>query len=90
MITNQYMGYAHIDFEEKYWFGIYLDQQYRNRKLGNLFLNYTLLHDKIQNIDNIHLSVDSNNDIAIALYQKNGFIINKSTDAVIYMNRTII
>jgi GNAT superfamily N-acetyltransferase len=93
ILQEVYFGYTHIDYDSnsnKYWFGIYLDQQYRNRKLGNLFLNYTLLHDKIQNIDNIHLSVDSNNDIAIALYQKNGFTINKSTDAVIYMNRTII
>jgi len=82
---NKYFGYTHIDFYEKYWFGIYLDENYRGKKIGNLLLNYTLNHHKLINIKEINLSVDIDNERAIKLYKKNGFKIYNQTDSVYYM-----
>jgi GNAT superfamily N-acetyltransferase len=86
---NIYFGYTHVDFYEKHWFGIYIDDNYRNKKLGNLLLNYTLNSCKINNISDIHLSVDSDNEIAIRLYKKNNFIVNDVTGNITYMAKTL-
>ena len=43
-INQKYMGYAHIDYEENYWFGIYIDETYQNKKFGSLLLNYIIKH----------------------------------------------
>lgn len=89
-IKEIYFGYTHIDYvkdENKYWFGIYLDSFYHGLNLGNLLLNYTL---NFVNIDEINLSVDTNNEKAIKLYKKNGFIINeKSNDKIYFMNKKL-
>jgi GNAT superfamily N-acetyltransferase len=86
---NIYFGYTHIDFYEKHWFGIYIDDNYRNKKLGNLLLNYTLNCCKINNISDIYLSVDSDNEIAIRLYKKNNFIVNDVNGNITYMAKTL-
>ena len=78
--TSNYIGYAHIDFEDKYWLGIYIVSEYQNKKLGTLLLKYILQHEIVYKLDNIHLTVDKNNSYAIKLYQKNNFIITKEED----------
>ena len=83
---NKYIGYTHIDYEIDYWFGIYLDKDYRNKKLGNLFLNYTLLKTDIKQIK---LSVNINNEIAINLYKKNNFKIIETTNNNHFMTKNI-
>jgi len=83
-----YFGYTHIDYDNasnKYWFGIYLDEHYRGKGFGGLLLNYTLNHNKIKDISEIHLSVDIDNVYAVKLYQKNNFTIYKSIDRINYM-----
>ena len=83
---NKYIGYTHIDYETDYWFGIYLDKDYRNIKLGNLFLNYTLLKTDIKQIK---LSVDINNEIAINLYKKNNFKIIEKVNNNYFMTKNL-
>ena len=79
------IGYAHIDYDNndnnnKYWFGIYLEEEYRNKKNGDLLLKYLLSHNKLFNIDEIKLTVDIDNINAIKLYKNNGFdIVNTNT-----------
>jgi len=71
------IGYAHIDYyDNKYWFGIYLDKEYRDKKIGDLLIKYILNYNKILNINEINLSVDIDNTNAIKLYINNGFIMD--------------
>ena len=86
---DEYFGYTHIDYDnesKKNWFGIYLDQAYRGKKLGNLLLNYTI-HSC--NLDIIHLSVDADNENAIKLYIKNGFVIEQTKNDIHYCTKYI-
>ena len=78
IINNKYIGYIHVDYEEKYWLGIYIDNKYQQQKLGSLLLNYTLNHSKIIGVDKINLTVYVDNHTAINLYKKNNFKIIKT------------
>jgi perosamine synthetase len=89
-IKSGYFGYTHIDYDSasnKYWFGIYLNNDYRGKGFGGLLLNYTLRHNNIKDITEIYLSVDVDNFYALKLYEKNNFAIYKSTDRVNYMKK---
>jgi len=69
------IGYSHIDFDgEKYWFGIYLDENNRGKGIGHQIIYYITHHYLLKSIKEIHLSVDIVNSNAIKLYQKNGFV----------------
>ena len=59
---------------------------YRGKKLGNLLLNYTMYSC---NLDIIHLSVDVDNENAIKLYIKNGFIIEQTKNNIHYCTKYI-
>ena len=96
IVTYTYFGYTHIDYDvqtNKNWFGIYLHNSYCGKKLGNLLLNYTIHYfSKLNNNKNIHLSVDSDNEYAIKLYKKNGFIVDNDANInhksdVLYMTK---
>lgn len=84
---KKYIGYAHIDYVEKYWLGIYIDDYYQGKKLGSLLLKYLLQHNKVYKINAIHLTADVNNEIAIKLYKQNSFNIIKTTDKYYEMER---
>lgn len=87
------IGYAHIDYDinnNKYWFGIYLEEKYRNKKIGDIVLKYILSHNKLFNINEINLSVDIDNINAIKLYKNNGFnIVNNETINSYYLMNKI-
>jgi len=82
--TNKFIGYAHIDYNNLYWFGIYIDPEYQSIKLGELLLKYVLSHEKVNNISTISLAVDKNN-YAIRLYENNNFKIVKENDKNYFM-----
>jgi len=66
------IGYAHIDLEDnKYWLGIYIDDEFQNKGIGNKIIKFIINHYKIE--QDIFLSVDNNNKNAKKLYIKNGF-----------------
>jgi len=70
-------GYAHIDFDNHiYWFGICILDNYQSKGYGKKLLEYILNNDKIKNLNSIYLTVDKNNEKAINLYKKYGFIID--------------
>ncbi len=54
-------------------FEIFIDNQYRNKGVGNILINTTLKYSNHLDIQNINLSVRDNNENAIKLYKKNGF-----------------
>jgi len=72
-IQDVYFGYTHIDYYEKHWFGIYIQDSYCGKKLGGLLLNYTLNHSTTRDITPLYLTVDIENEAATKLYEKNGF-----------------
>lgn len=81
------VGYAHVDHEGDYWFGIYIHKEYRGKKIGNLLLNYALSR---VNIPEIKLSVFIENTPAIELYKKNNFKVIETTSDKYYMLKNFI
>jgi ribosomal protein S18 acetylase RimI-like enzyme len=71
----------------KYWIGIYINEEYQNKKIGSLLLKYVLQHEKILKINEIYLSVDKNNLSAIKLYEKNNFKIIEEEDLYFIMKK---
>jgi ribosomal protein S18 acetylase RimI-like enzyme len=73
--NNKPVGYTHIYIKNsEYWFSIYIDNEYQNKKIGKKLMKYLLNHNLCKNIKQIKLSVSINNTIAQNLYIKNGFI----------------
>lgn len=69
-ITNEYIGYAHID---QGWFGIYMKPAYQNQGLGSLIVKYILNYCRQHDIKHLQLAVDKTNTRAIRLYAAGGF-----------------
>lgn len=74
------VGYAHIDYENKYWLGICILDAYQGKGLGNKMMEYILNHEKITVLNDIYLTVDSTNENAIKLYKKFNFSIVELTE----------
>ena len=86
-IDNQPVCYGHIDLcNNKYWLGLCVSDDKLNQKYGSSILN-KLLEWCENNINTVYLSVDINNEIAIHLYQKNGFIIEEYKNDIIFMKK---
>ena len=83
---NLPVGYAHIDCDDnKYWFGICILENYQGKGYGKKIMEYIFNHERIKNIDNIYLTVDKINDIAINLYKKYNFYIIEEKDSYFKM-----
>ena len=63
------VGYAHIDYENKYWLGICILEEYQGKGFGKKVMEYIFNNEKIKNINEIYLSVDKINENAIKLYK---------------------
>ena len=70
-ITNEYIGYAHID---QGWFGIYIKPAYQNQGIGSLIVPYILNYCRQHDIKHLQLAVDKTNTRAIHLYAAGGFV----------------
>ena len=85
---NLPVGYAHIDYDDnKYWFGICILENYQGKGYGKKIMEYIFNHEKIKNIDNIYLTVDKINYIAINLYKKYNFYIIEENDSYFMMRK---
>lgn len=87
LLDNKPIGYGHIDFDEKYWFGICILEGYQGKGYGKKIMDYIFNHNIIKNLNEIYLSVDKSNKIAIKLYEKYGFIIKKECDTYFIMSK---
>jgi ribosomal protein S18 acetylase RimI-like enzyme len=89
-INDKIIGYAHIDQDDdKYWFGICIDNNYQGKGYGTKIMEYILNHEKIKNINKINLSVDKTNSNAISLYKKFNFIIINEYSTYFLMEKTL-
>ena len=89
-IQDVYFGYTHIDYYEKHWFGIYIQETHCGKKLGGLLLNYTVNHSTTRDIIPLYLTVDIENDFAVKLYEKNGFTKIHDYDNNIHLMKKIV
>lgn len=81
--------YGHIDYSNnKHWIGICVSDNYINNKHGTHMLNHLLEWCK-NKIDSVYLSVDIDNDIAIHLYKKFGFIVSEYQNNIMYMKKIL-
>jgi hypothetical protein len=86
-IENQPVCYGHIDLhDDKYWLGLCVSDNKLNQKYGTTVLN-KLLEWCENNINTLYLSVDIDNEIAIYLYKKNGFIIDDYKNDIMFMKK---
>lgn len=71
-IDDVCVGYGHLDSEDgKTWLGIIVSDTKTGKKIGG-----EIMDDLIsQSNEDIHLTVDTNNNTAIFLYKKKGFEI---------------
>jgi ribosomal protein S18 acetylase RimI-like enzyme len=89
---NDFIGYAHIDFDapsNRHWFGIYICKTQRGKKYGALVLNDIIhqfcIQTKYQH--DVYLSVDRTNLGALHLYEINNFEIVETHDTYYVMRR---
>jgi GNAT superfamily N-acetyltransferase len=73
--NNTYIGYGHLDVDSnKTWLGIMVCDECTGKGIGTKIIKKLLENV----IEDIHLTVDKNNTLAINLYEKNNFnIINE-------------
>jgi len=82
------VGYAHIDYENKYWLGICILEHYQGRGFGKKVIEYICNNEKIKNINEIYLSVDKINENAIKLYKFFNFKIVEEHEHLYIMKNT--
>ncbi len=77
LITDEkssFVGYGHLEKEDdKIWLGIAIAESHTGLKLGVLMLEKLILTAKDLKIDEIYLTVDKSNFIAVNLYSKYNF-----------------
>jgi len=84
---NKEIGYAHIDYDIKYWLGICILNEYQNKGFGTLLMNYIFNNNKIIN-KKIFLTVDKENKGGLYLYKKFNFKIVEEYDTYYLMNNS--
>lgn len=79
LLDNHPIGYGHIDFDgERYWLGISLIEKEVGKGYGSMIMKELLHRVSKKNVKTLHLSVDIANHGAVKMYQKYGFLIEKS------------
>ena len=73
-IDEKIAGYGHLDKDDCVWLGICVLEEFRGKGLGNEIMKYMITYAKNNKIRNIYLTVDKDNEVAIGMYNKYGFI----------------
>lgn len=73
--NEELWGYLSIDYiyDRIEIVNIFVDNPFRNRKIGSSMIQYLIMFGKSLNISNITLEVKEDNVYAIKLYEKYGF-----------------
>ncbi len=91
LLNNTPIAYGHLDEEEdKIWLGIAIAEKFKAKGFGSVIITFLIDFAKNNNINEIYLSVDKVNVMAISMYKKYGFIIYEDIDNSIFiMKKTI-
>jgi ribosomal protein S18 acetylase RimI-like enzyme len=87
LVDGLSIGYAHIDYDNKYWFGICILENYQGKGFGRQMMEYLFNHQKVKNLQEVILSVDKINDKAIRLYKTFNFSIIEEHDKFYIMKK---
>ena len=69
------VGYGHLDAEDnKIWLGILVKQEHQGKGFSKKIMQVLVHKAQELRIENIHLSVDNDNQRAIGLYERFGFV----------------
>ncbi|MNQ76076.1 Acetyltransferase (GNAT) family protein [compost metagenome] len=72
--NNTPVGYGHLDKEGNViWLGIAVSENNKGKGIGKLIMNYLIYFADAQIINEICLSVDTENTVAIGMYKKYDF-----------------
>jgi RimJ/RimL family protein N-acetyltransferase len=75
------VGYGHLDYEcDKMWLGMCVFDEYIGMGYGKIILTQLIKNTN----QNIHLTVDIDNIVAVNLYLKNGFKIYDQTEKIYF------
>jgi GNAT superfamily N-acetyltransferase len=84
------VAYGHLDKDgDDIWLGICVAWERRGMGFGSDILTALLKYADNAKIDKIRLTVDESNVPARKLYEKNGFIVEKTVDDTVYYRRNI-
>ena len=85
------VGYGHLDKDgNDIWLGIAVNENHIGKGFGKLIISYLLDFAIKEKINLIKLTVDVNNQKAISLYEKVGFIIETMYSEKVYLMKKII
>ena len=90
LVDGLSIGYAHIDYDNKYWFGICILENYQGKGFGKQMMEYIFNHQKVKNLQEVILSVDKINDKAIRLYKRFNFIVIEEHDKFYIMKNQLL
>jgi hypothetical protein len=82
---NECVGYGHLDLENIVWLGICIADEHKGKGYSNFIMNDLLTSSN----QDVYLTVDAENKIAINLYKKYGFIIEKFLDDKYLMKKSL-
>lgn len=89
LCDNKPIGYGHLDKESNtIWFGVAISDNFKGKGIGKKITTYLINYADCSEIIELKLSVDINNVIAINMYKKFGFTIDKKLNTnVLIMKR---
>jgi RimJ/RimL family protein N-acetyltransferase len=86
---NQPVGYGHLDKElNNIWFGVAISDNFKGKGIGKKIMSYLINYADCSEIIELKLSVDTDNIIALKMYEKFGFVVEKKLETnVLIMKR---
>jgi ribosomal protein S18 acetylase RimI-like enzyme len=88
LCDNKPIGYGHLDKEvDDVWLGIAISQNFLGHGYGNVVIQYLIKRADDLKVPEIKLSVDENNEKAISLYIKYGFVKLQKENGVLFFSR---
>ena len=90
MEEDKPVAYGHLDKEDNIiWLGIAVSETSQGKGFGKNMMNKLIDTAKELKVETIHLSVDEDNETAIKLYNKFGFLFYKSKNNIQFFQKTI-
>lgn len=87
---NHPVGYGHLERENQIvWLGIAISETAQGKGYGKMMITKLLDTAKKLNLEEVNLSVDFDNENAIQLYLKYGFVLQKKIDKTLFFKKTI-
>lgn len=85
------VSYGHLDKEgDRVWLGIVVKKEFQGKGVSKKMMNLLVNKARVLNLNSIYLSVDLDNEKAIALYTKYGFKVVSKNKKNYILNKKIV